>query len=232
MFFLATLLTLTIKVGVYHTIPQDTVLLHNRSGEVTTEKVKGGRSINLDIKNMLAETAEMINDKAFSGQKLIKFETAFIRPTNLSYGDAEILPSRIVKLKTGDQLLPALLEQFSCPENIDICLMVSDKRLRASYVGKDGMLVFQYIGGVTDELKKILIFDFPHRNLGENTLFLAHELGHILKQGHKNDKYCKSVNDIMCPSLKNQAVTFGDEYKKAWRDFYQARTGQRFEPRR
>ena len=229
MLFLAAFLALTIKVGAYNTIQQDTILLHNRGGEVKAEIIKGNHGVDPEIKDMLASAAETINSKIFSGRKVIKFELVFIRPAKLNYGNADILPSGIVN--SNDELLISILNQFSCDAKISLCLMISEKHMREKFVIDGNSLIFKYTGGVTDGLIKIVLFEFTHRSQRENELIFLHEIGHILNLEHPLPEQCKIKPDIMCGAMEGSAPPiFGEEYKKAWRDFYYQHTGQRFEP--
>jgi len=227
MLFLVAFLALTIKVGVYDTLPQDKVLLHNRGGEVKAEILKRNRGVDLEIKNLLANAAETINSKIFSGQKVVKFELVFTQQAKLNYGSAKILPSGIVE--SNDGLLLSLLDQFSCNAQISLCLMVSEKHMREKSVIDGNSLTFKYTNGVTDSLTKILLFGFMHRSRQETELILLHEIGHILNLEHPTQEQCKTKSNIMCRAIEESAPPiFGDEYKKAWHDFYYQKTEQRF----
>jgi predicted Zn-dependent protease len=74
----------------------------------------------------------------------------------------------------------------------------------------------------------ILSADYPLNNPAYDELVLLHELGHLFGlKHHDNLKKEECAKKIMCGVKLNTDAAFDEEYKNAWRKFYEAKTGQK-----
>lgn len=215
------LLTATLQIGVYYTFPAETIILHNRTSEVKIEK--SGMDIKKTINELLKNTETTINREIFGSQKAIELKPVFIEYWRIEN------PPLVESAINIDEIWP-LVEKLSPASSADFYLIIFANEI-VSY--NPYAKRFDKANGAARTISPQL----PNRLFGDMIVlgnFLSaqskddtfrHELGHILGLKHTD---CAAL-PIMCPtSISGRKID--EPYKKAWRDFYEARTGQRFQP--
>lgn len=218
---LALLLAATLNVGVYYTFPAENVLIHNKNDELKIEKY--GFDVRKAVKDLLENAETTINKEVFGGQKAIELKPAFIE-----YWRIENPP--IVEYATNiDEIWP-LVEKLYQPVSVDFYLILFANEIVLYNPYENG---FEKANGAV----RISLYKLPNHLFGDilvlgnfisaknkNDTF-RHELGHILGLA---DTDCKKLI-IMCGAgMSNRKID--ESYKQAWRDFYESRTGQKFQP--
>ncbi|OGF62936.1 hypothetical protein A2926_02445 [Candidatus Giovannonibacteria bacterium RIFCSPLOWO2_01_FULL_44_40] len=211
----------------------------------------------VDVATKLISTAEAdINIEIFRRHDAVKFKTAAI--TSLARLDSQVYSDKNTP-KSLDLVLFRYLVLPTLPpksKEIDLriifsslplvhCYEVYETDRGSLYFGPvsigcgalKGRVATEIIGGqlisddtiIVGNIQSVINRDSEIKRAN----ILSHELGHFVGiKTHADEDVCKQKPLIMCGTSGKDAkyIIFDESYKKAWRDFYYQKTGQRLEP--
>ena len=220
------ILAATLEIGVYYTFPAETITLHNRTGAVQIEKQ--GLNIETNIQKMLIEAQNLVNKEAFGERKAVELKPKFIKYWRVenpsAYHDKNRLHAIDLDLVWSDFI--ALTAAKENKSDVSLLLFSSDVVHFNKELGRKTR------ASGFHRLDMIVLANYDLANPATRySLTLNHEIGHYFNLNHTDAEECKKIYYVMCAAISSYNTVFDKTLKKAWRDFYFARTGQRFQPR-
>lgn len=194
----------TLNIGVYYTF------------EPTDE-------FETQITNVLAEAETLLNQEIFGSRKAISLKLSFLE--HLEIGDPPIYKNENIAYSFEIDGLFSFFKTLKHPK-ADYYLMLT-KPILAFFDKSEGHMTKKWgvtIGTIDTDKLIIMRTSSPNSDLA----LLLHETGHLLDLDHPDPDKCENikVKVIMCPEGFGIQITFDEEYKKAWRDYYNKKTNQ------
>ncbi len=215
------LMAAQLNIGVYYTFPAETITLNNRAGEARIEKA--GIDIKKAVNELLNNTEAVINKEVFGGRKAVELKAVFIEYWHI---ENPPLVGTAIDFDAAISLVEKL--QHSPPPDLIIMIFAGEMVVYDPYEkrfdkasGAARMRSQKSPNGLYGDIIGLANF-FSAKNKDAT---LRHELGHMFGLA---DTDCSKLI-IMCGDGRS-GRKIDESYKKAWRDFYFARTGQRFKP--